>query len=134
VGVAALRGSRVRPRDGAPLGGPEALKALAEHLRAATDTPRAEAPEPDERWRLYLQELIEEPSPAELPLVQAMEELHLPDDELQRPPPASRPSPCRGANFAEHLPTRTLANKGKKTSVSAPRPTETEREGQRGCT
>jgi hypothetical protein len=56
------------------------------------------------------------------------------DDELQRPPPASRPSPCRGANFAEHLPTRTLANKGKKTSISAPRPTETEREGQRGCT
>lgn len=73
--------------DGAPLGKPEALRALAAHLRAADGAEPAEAPEPDERWRLYLQELIEEPSPAELPLVQAMEELHLPEDELQRSGP-----------------------------------------------
>ncbi len=73
--------------DGAPLGKPEALRALAEHLRAADGVEPAEAPEPDERWRLYLQELIEEPSPAELPLVEAMEELHLPDDEIQRSEP-----------------------------------------------
>ncbi|GAB4000177.1 hypothetical protein GCM10029992_31270 [Glycomyces albus] len=73
--------------DGAPLGKPEALRALAAHVRAADGAESAETPEPDERWRRYLQELIEEPSPAELPLVQAMEDLHLPDDDLQRSEP-----------------------------------------------
>lgn len=67
----------------------EAFERLRGHLLAA-EAPRAPevAVEPDERWRQYLQELIEEPSPAELPLVEAMEELHLPEDRLQRSHPA----------------------------------------------
>ncbi|GAB3644587.1 hypothetical protein [Glycomyces tarimensis] len=72
--------------EGAPPAKPAAFAALAGHL-AAPAPPPLPAAEPDQRWRRYLQELIEEPSPAELPLVRAMEELHLPEDRLQRSEP-----------------------------------------------
>lgn len=72
----------------APLPQHEAFAKLREHLAAAAPPPPAGvAAAPDDRWRHYLQELIEEPSPAELPLVEAMEELHLPEDRLQRSKP-----------------------------------------------
>lgn len=76
------------PRS-APLEEADAFARLREHLSAA-EAPSATGVRigPGEHWRLYLQELIEEPSPAELPLVEAMEELYLPEDRLQR----SRPS------------------------------------------
>jgi membrane protein implicated in regulation of membrane protease activity len=51
----------------------EAFAALEAHLA----DPGIEAQVDDEYWRIYLQELIEEPSPAELPLVQEMESLGL---------------------------------------------------------
>lgn len=74
--------------ESAPLPEHEAFARLREHLEAAAPPPPAGvAAEPDDRWRHYLQELIEEPSPAELPLVEAMEELHLPEDRLQRSKP-----------------------------------------------
>ena len=66
---------------------PAALRALAEHLKAASGVESDHSGVAEEPWRLHLQELIEEPSPAELPLVQEMEELHLPEDGLQRSEP-----------------------------------------------
>ncbi|WP_026922303.1 hypothetical protein [Glycomyces arizonensis] len=74
--------------ESAPLPKTEAFALLREHLSDA-EAPQAAGGtvEPDERWRRYLQELIEEPSPAELPLVEAMEELHLSEDRLQRSKP-----------------------------------------------
>jgi hypothetical protein len=39
-----------------------------------------------------------------------------------------------GSDLREHIPTRTSAKEGKNASISAPRPSETERKGQRGCT
>ncbi|WP_035700316.1 hypothetical protein, partial [Glycomyces tenuis] len=74
--------------ESAPLPEAEAFARLREHLSAAeAPRPAGVTVEPDDRWRRYLQELIEEPSPAELPLVEAMEELHLPEDQLQRSKP-----------------------------------------------
>ncbi|THV42616.1 hypothetical protein [Glycomyces buryatensis] len=69
----------------------EAFTALRAHLAEAAAVPEPVAVDADTavdpRWRRYLQELIEEPSPAELPVVQAMEDLHLPEDEMQRSKP-----------------------------------------------
>ncbi|MEU6860247.1 hypothetical protein AB0B28_15405 [Glycomyces sp. NPDC046736] len=53
----------------------EGCAALVAHLTAEDIEP--EAPQDDVDWQHYLQELIEEPSPAELPLVREMEALEL---------------------------------------------------------
>lgn len=55
----------------------EAFAALEAHLADDPADPGTEVHLDDEYWRIYLQELIEEPSSAELPLVQEMESLGL---------------------------------------------------------
>jgi hypothetical protein len=62
----------------------EAFAALADHLTA--DGPDTGAD--DDHWRTYLQELIEEPSPAELPLVREMEALEPGDDAARAGDPS----------------------------------------------
>lgn len=82
----------------------EAFVLLREHLVAAAPPAAGAAFTPDDRWRHYLQELIEEPSPAELPLVEAMEELYLPEGRGQR----SEPSWADSAGTAAGLLRRDL--------------------------
>jgi hypothetical protein len=88
---AAIEGSGASEGHGLPKA--EAFAALEAHFAAAgTDASDAAvstaALDAEASWRVYLQELIEEPSPAELPLVQEMEALGL-DGEGPR---YSRPS------------------------------------------
>ncbi|MEU5873643.1 hypothetical protein AB0A73_19055 [Glycomyces sp. NPDC047369] len=61
----------------------EALVSLRLHLTAET---AGELPDLDGRWRRCLQDLIEEPSPAELPLVRRLEELAVGEAPLRSRP------------------------------------------------
>jgi hypothetical protein len=78
----------------------EVFAVLADHLTA--DGPDTAAD--DDHWRVYLQELIEEPSTAELPLVQEMEALDPGDDA----PRAGHPSWAEPAGTVTALLRRDL--------------------------
>lgn len=65
----------------------EAFTALHAHLTAGPDTAELFTARDSPYWRGLLQELIEEPGPAERPLVHAMEDLHLPPDRARRSAP-----------------------------------------------
>lgn len=84
--------------NGATLGA--ALTALREHLAAE---PAADPGDVDADWRRYLQELIEAPSPAELPLVRRLEEL-----APASGPRRSRPSWAEPAGTVAELVRRDL--------------------------
>lgn len=65
----------------------ETFTALRAHLMAEPDHADAFAAREDQYWRNLLQELIEEPSPAERELIRVMDDLHLPDDAARRSTP-----------------------------------------------
>ncbi|WP_329412308.1 hypothetical protein OG563_07370 [Nocardia vinacea] len=65
-----------------------AFTALRAHLAVEPDHTEAFAAQDDLCWRIHLQELVEEPSPAERPLVWAMENLHMPAEEARRSAPS----------------------------------------------
>ncbi|MFB9661996.1 hypothetical protein ACFQS3_04665 [Glycomyces mayteni] len=73
----------------------EALVSLRLHLTAET---AGELPDLDGRWRRCLQDLIEEPSPAELPLVRRLEDLAVGEAPLR-----SRPAWAESAGTAAEL-------------------------------
>jgi hypothetical protein len=77
-----------------------ALTALRDHLAAE---PAAAPGDTDTAWRRYLQELIEAPSPAELPLVRRLEEL-----APAGAPRRSRPSWAEPAGTVAELVRRDL--------------------------
>ncbi|GAA1666935.1 hypothetical protein GCM10009830_10810 [Glycomyces endophyticus] len=82
----------------------EACNALRVHLAAEPATADlAELERSDGRWRRYLEELIEEPSPAERPIVGEMEALGLDDG-----PDRSRPSWAEPAGTPAALLRRDL--------------------------
>ncbi|NNH72956.1 hypothetical protein HLB23_24370 [Nocardia uniformis] len=66
----------------------ETFTALRAHFAVEPDHTEALAALDDTSWRTYLQELIEEPSPAERPLVRAMEDLHLPAEQARLSAPS----------------------------------------------
>ncbi|MEU6247252.1 hypothetical protein [Glycomyces sp. NPDC047010] len=82
----------------------EALVSLRLHLTAETAGP---LPDPDDRWRRCLQELIEEPSPAELPLVRRLEDLAVGEAPLR-----SRPAWAEPAGTVAELIRRDLFDPG----------------------
>lgn len=88
-------------QDGHRLPHAEAFTALAAHF---ANVDAETEPSDDGPWRVYLQELIEEPSPAELPLVREMEALGL-DNEG---PQYSRPTWAEPAGTVAALLRRDL--------------------------